>query len=230
MDKVYKIYRYTSPSGKYYIGTTHQRLERRARSGKHYKDSRLFYEAIQKYGWENFSVDILDSSPNQEKAFLLERYYIEKYRSNETEFGYNLASGGRKGCKQHPSSVKLNSVHHMGKGHPLSEETKKKLSIAHIGKPGPKFTEEQRKKISDRRKGVKFSSEHCKHISESKIGVYARGKNPKARKVLCIETGEIFDCLADAGDWAKCSSHNISSVCTGHLKTSGGYHWKYWEV
>lgn len=230
MDKIYKIYRYTSPSGKFYIGTTCQKLERRARKGKNYEECRLFCQAIQKYGWENFSVDILDTSTSQEEAFALEQFYIAKYHSNNSSFGYNLASGGRKGCKQHPSTVKLNSIHHKGKSHPISEETKKKLSISHTGKPEPHFTEAQRKQFSEQRKGVRFSPEHCKHISECKKGVYVRGNNPKARKVICVETGTVFNCLADAGEWAKCSSHNISSVCTGHLKTSGGYHWKYWEV
>ena len=230
MSKVYKIYCYTSPSGKYYIGTTCQRLERRARGGKFYKECRLFYEAILKYGWENFTVDILDTSASQKEAFLLEQFYISQYHSNDSAFGYNLASGGTKGCKQHSSTVELNSLHHKGKRHPISDETKKKISKAHIGKPGPHFTEAQRKKFSEQRKGIRFSPEHRKHISECKKGVYVRGNNPKARKVVCVETGVVFDCLADAGEWAKCSSHNISSVCTGHLKTSGGYHWKYLEV
>lgn len=230
MGRAYKIYRYTSPSGKCYIGATCQSLPRRARNGEDYKECRLFYAAIQKYGWENFSVDVLDVSTNQEEAFRLEQFYISKYHSNDSRFGYNLASGGRKGCKQHETTIKLNSDKHKGKRHPLSDETKRKISASRLGKPGPVFSKEQRQKMSDQRKGVKFSKEHCKHISESKKGVYAREKNPKARRVLCVETNHVFNCLADAGDWANCSSHNISSVCTGHLKTSGGYHWKYMEV
>ena len=230
MEKLYKIYRYTSPSGKIYIGTTHQNLERRARNGENYRECRLFYEAIQKYGWKNFIVDILDTSINQDEAFLLEQFYISKYKSNDSRYGYNLASGGRKGCKQHQSTIKINSEKHRGKKHPMSDSTKQKISLARIGKPGPHFTEEQRKQFSESRKGVPFTPEHCKHISESKKGMVVRSANPKARKVQCVETGEIFDCMADAGEWASCSNHNISSVCNGRLKTSGGYHWKYVEV
>lgn len=49
-----------------------------------------------------------------------------------------------------------------------------------------------------------------------------------ARKVLCVETGEVFNSLTDAANAKKCLSSTICSVCkkTGK-KTAGGYHWEY---
>lgn len=50
----------------------------------------------------------------------------------------------------------------IGKHH--TEETKKKMSLAHKGK---KMSEEQKKKISNAMKGREFTEEHRKKISEN---------------------------------------------------------------
>ena len=58
------IYCYTSPSGKKYIGKTKTSLKERAKNNaKGYKGCPVFYNAIQKYGWENFEVEILEEVP-----------------------------------------------------------------------------------------------------------------------------------------------------------------------
>ena len=51
------------------------------------------------------------------------------------------------------------------------------------------------------------------------------GKPPK--KVLCVETGEIFPSVHDAHRKTGVRYDHISEVCRGKLKTSGGYHWRY---
>lgn len=56
----------------------------------------------------------------------------------------------------------------------------------------------------------------------------AREKQKK--KVLCIETGEIFNGLKEAAQ--KCglaTNSGISSCCKGRQKSAGGYHWKFIE-
>jgi hypothetical protein len=45
------------------------------------------------------------------------------------------------------------------------------------------------------------------------------------RKVLCIETGEIFSSIVDAEK--EKGGRSISRVCKGSRKVSGGFHWKY---
>lgn len=89
------IYMYTSPSGKKYIGQTVQSLKQRARNGKGYKNCGLFYKAIQKYGFENFQVQILEEAPinlldEKEKEWIS---FLNTQRPN----GYNLAVGGESG-------------------------------------------------------------------------------------------------------------------------------------
>lgn len=56
-----------------------------------------------------------------------------------------------------------------------------------------------------------------------KIHIKAQGK-----KVICLETGRIFDSQTLAAEWygLKTSFH-ISGCCKGKRKTAGGYHWKF---
>ena len=51
------------------------------------------------------------------------------------------------------------------------------------------------------------------------------GTNKK--KVLCIETNEIFESATEAAHSKGISFGNICAVCRGDRKTTGGYHWKY---
>lgn len=87
------IYMYTSPSGKHYIGQTIQSLIARSGSdGKYYKGSKKFYEAILKYGFKNFKIDILEECLIEELNEK-EKYYIKKYNSLFPN-GYNISEGG----------------------------------------------------------------------------------------------------------------------------------------
>lgn len=56
----------------------------------------------------------------------------------------------------------------------------------------------------------------------------ASNKN-NVKKVLCVETNEIFSSLSEAERQTNISHENISKVCRGKRKTAGGYHWKYVE-
>ena len=90
------IYKYTSPSGKSYIGQTIQTKEQRERHGKGYERCPVFYKAIQKYGIENFTYEILEEV-EQEKLDEREIYYISLYDTLVPN-GYNVSTGGLQGC------------------------------------------------------------------------------------------------------------------------------------
>ena len=66
---------------KIYIGITGQKPERRWRNGQGYKTSTYFYNAIQKYGWDNFEHIILQFNLTQQEAEEKEKYYIQKYNT-----------------------------------------------------------------------------------------------------------------------------------------------------
>ena len=91
------------------------------------------------------------------------------------------------------------------------------------------FSEESRKKMSEKGKGRKFSEEHKQKLSEAR-----KGKKPNTKKVICVETGQIFDCIKDAERETKIN--HIGRCCKGkqsyagrHPKTNEKLHWKFVE-
>lgn len=94
-DKQYTVYKHTNKiNGKIYIGITKQDPKRRWQNGKGYKGT-YFGNAIEKYGWDNFSHSILFERLDIKEACKLEKEYIKYYKSNKKEYGYNIADGGQ---------------------------------------------------------------------------------------------------------------------------------------
>lgn len=66
-------------------------------------------------------------------------------------------------------------------------------------------------------------------------GVKCINKTKKERgllkKVVCVETGEIFDSVADASRKIGCDPSSIVHICNHRSKTYtvGGYHWCYFD-
>jgi hypothetical protein len=98
------IYKYTSLSGKSYIGQTRQGLKKRADwSGKGYNQSTYFYNAIRKYGFKNFSTETLHAIDEESLDILLIRLNeLEclEIQANNTIYpnGYNIQTGGNVGA------------------------------------------------------------------------------------------------------------------------------------
>lgn len=109
--KKYILYKHTSPSGKVYIGITCKAPEARWGSdGNGYKNQPYFWNAINKYGWENIKHEVLLCDLSKEEACEKEKEYIAKYRSNEPSYGYNMTSGGDVGFKHSPDVVAVISA------------------------------------------------------------------------------------------------------------------------
>ena len=88
---MYKIYRITNlANGKIYIGQTKQALKQRFNEHASRSTSAL-HEAINKYGRESFKIDVLDETELQSIADEREKYWTEFYKSNDENFGYNIA-------------------------------------------------------------------------------------------------------------------------------------------
>ena len=96
LDKTYIIYMHKNLiNNKVYIGQTNQTLTARCKNGEGYIDSPKFYNAIQKYGWNNFEHIILEKDiVSVDEADEKERYWIKYY--NSIEDGYNISEGGGK--------------------------------------------------------------------------------------------------------------------------------------
>ena len=101
--KIWCVYKHTliaegEHKGWSYIGITRTTLKERWKDGKGYIKQSLFYNAIQKYGWNNFSHEILEENIlTKECAEEREKYWINYYhtwiRDPECR-GYNLLPGG----------------------------------------------------------------------------------------------------------------------------------------
>lgn len=93
-DLKWLVYRHTSPSGKVYIGITSKEdpKERWGAGGHLYKHNSLFWNAIQKYGWDNIEHEILCENMEEEDAKEMEIALIAQYKSEG--ISYNITDGG----------------------------------------------------------------------------------------------------------------------------------------
>lgn len=187
----YIVYKHTCPNGKGYIGITSQDVKERWKNGKGYIGA-LFYKAIQKYGWENIKHEVLFEGLTKEQAEEKEIELIALYKSNQREYGYNVANGGGTNSGFHISeetkkilsekSKANNARYWLGKTHsaetrqliseqrkgkPHSEETKKKISTS---LKGIQRTETTRQLMSEARRGKKLSAEHKEKLSKAHKG------------------------------------------------------------
>jgi len=148
--KTYKIYKCTNNiNEKVYIGYTHKSLEKRmiehrscSKNGSYY----LLHKALQKYGEDNFSWEIIFESKDKEHVLgKMESYFIKEHNSYfETGYGYNMTHGGQGGMtdKKHTTETKeklkiarsKRVVEPMlGKKH--SDEAKEKMKLARQNNP-----------------------------------------------------------------------------------------------
>lgn len=204
-------------NNKKYVGITCQKPSQRWRNGKGYKNGSFAY-AIKKYGWENFSHEILFDKLNREQACKKEIELILKYNTMDKSKGYNLCEGGN-----------------LTTGYHYTEEAKQKMSESrkdrHAGEKNPMYgkkgilapaygrhmTYEQRKKISESKKGK--TTDYIKSL-QKKINQYdLKGNFIKTWNSI----SEIEKCMDIKGT-------HISRVCLNKRKTTGNYIWKYYNM
>lgn len=166
------IYKITNKiNGKVYIGQTIHSLE--ARWKRHLKCARdgvdtHLYQAIRKYGEENFIPEIVCEANTKKELNILETYYIQEYDS--IHVGYNMVDGGNNNVMFIPEVKE----HH--KEVVSSDEIRQKISngMKKYRSEHP-FTNEQKKVFSDRAKGNKNGEGNPSHsVACLCIGKYGR--------------------------------------------------------
>lgn len=82
--------------GRKYIGLTKYSNypNKRWCNGKGYKEQSYFWNAIQKYGWDNFKHEIVFESLTKEQACNKEKALIKLFNTTDDKFGFNLTAGG----------------------------------------------------------------------------------------------------------------------------------------
>lgn len=119
-----KFYIYTihnALNNKVYVGwsidpQTRWTKHKRVAAGSRTKEKFYIHRALSKYGIDSFIFSILQEFSNETDVLQAEKYWIKFFNSLDSNYGYNLTAGGE-GTS----------------GRKLSEETKNKISKAHIG-------------------------------------------------------------------------------------------------
>ena len=221
----YVVYCHTNKiNGKRYIGITSRKPEYRWKNGEGYSHNHHFYCSIKKYGWDNFSHDILYSDLSKEEAWEIEKSLIEKYGTTNQDKGYNIGTGGEHGAE--------------GSRRTEAQKIKKSAQMKSIMND-PAIVE----KIRQSRRGIKFSDEHIKNLRISHLGktppnkgipmsdqqraVLRERKIKKMKKVYCFETNTVYDSIAEAARVTGVRAGNLHGVCEGLRKHTGGYHFRY---
>lgn len=103
-EKTYIVYKHTNKvNKKVYIGITKygDNPNQRWKNGMGYVENKKFFPDIVKFGWDNFTHEILARNLDANEAIILERKYIAKFEC--VEKGYNNAHSGSipsdAGCK-----------------------------------------------------------------------------------------------------------------------------------
>ncbi len=230
-------------NGKIYIGKTNN-LKRRFRdhkqsSKKYYRGKYPIVRALQKYGWHNFDVQILEyfDEIENEKLLDIEAEWIKKLDATNREKGYNI-------CKRSTDRTKVKVLKKikLRKKRILSKEHKRKISEACKGKNGNKGVRKKGKK----RIGINnpFYGHHHSQKSKEKIKLIHLGKKcphqEKSVKQIDKNTKEIikiWPSITEASIALKGNKHGSSSIaqaCKKYITPKGyvikqayGFKWEY---
>jgi len=193
-------------NGKIYIGKTvdfRGRFSKHKQCHKNSKDGYYLKNAIMKYGWESFKVDIIeifeDFNKLTDNPSLLEResHYINLFDSTNPEKGYNFCkySTDRTGVPHTPEAKEKmrqkalartytqeekDRLRTINIGRKLSEEHKEKIRRGNLGKF---VSDETRKKLSEASKGKPKSKEAVEKTRKANLGrVCSEETREKMRK------------------------------------------------
>lgn len=155
---IWSIYLITNTVNmKVYVGQTNGKIRHRFWTHCNSDGCPKIHRAIKKYGVEQFRIRTLLRVDSQEAADAFEIRYIDYF--NSIENGYNLKTGGSRGCH--------------------NEETKEKIRLAHLGS---KRTPEQCATMAASKMGEKnpmfgkpHSEEHKARLSASMKGMHNSG-------------------------------------------------------
>lgn len=200
-ENKYCVYMHTCLiNNKKYIGITNSISHRWGASGKNYK-CQYFYRAINKHGWDNFIHEVLVENLKLEEAKSIEIEMIEKYKTTNKKFGYNISSGGD--CRNEHT-----------------KEAKEKMSLARIGrfkgKDSPRFgikhSEETREKIKEALKCVDWEPIKEKISESNSIQIIQLSKDGNFIKEWSSITIASENCGISQNTIIRCCKHISKSV------------------
>lgn len=210
-------------NGKRYIGQAvniHKRLQ--GHKQKRNKGTRL-YNAIAKYGWENFKIFLVERVDDISKLDEREQFWMDTFQSYDGDKGYNI-------CR-----IASNT-----RGRRFSEKTRARLrEIAsgrtgeHNGFYGKHHSEETKRRIGTVN-ATKIRTEATKAKLKAARSVSGSGKPPRPVAqvdVITRKTVRIWPSLGEAARHFGASLGSIIGCCRGvrGRKTVKGWIWRYVE-
>jgi group I intron endonuclease len=253
MTGIYKITNRVNQ--KFYIGQSKD-IEKRWKDHKQEKSRKqntILQRAFAKYGIENFDFEVLQECTKEELNELEVKYIAEFKAQGKAE--YNIAEGGYGDPLKYKTEEELEIIRekvraaNIGKklseehkrkigesqtGKKVSDEAKRKISIGNTGKKRSEETKEKHKIAMNNRSEEekektleKMRKSYANRSKESKERHRLSLAN-KRRKVVCIETGEIFESIALASKifGKPCLENGIRQAIVKPSLTAGGYHWR----
>ena len=194
MGYIYKIT--NKVNNKVYIGQTIRTLEERWQqhlAAAKRQENRRLYDSMNHHGYENFIIEPIIEASNEELNNL-EMYYIAKYQSTDTLYGYNMTAGGGAIAGSLPpevEAVRAAKISAALSGRKQPQELIQKRSDALRGKPRSlesrlKYSEAQklrylRNPISHRR-GICLSDETKQKLREANLGKKQSDETKAKRK------------------------------------------------
>ena len=227
---MYKIYKYTSPSGGVYIGQTSQEVDQRAqKDGKGYlsinKNTGEYLQpaiahAIIKYGWNNLKKEILFDNLSSQEADEKEKELIEFYRNGGK--CYNIASGGKGIPGVNERKIKQYSL----QGTFIREWDSLKEAEKYLNKPKAEAN------ISACCLGKKNRaygyiwrySDDPNNLEVKPLTPYRAPIDQYTREEDYITT---YQTIAEASKQTGIGDTSIGNCLRGRSKSAGGYVWKF---
>lgn len=224
IPKSFSLYMHINKiNNKKYIGITKQNPKYRWRSdGSGYFRSPCFYNAIKKYGWENFEHIILLDNLTEKEAELLEQEYIKKFNTRNNKYGYNMTDGGDGSFNIIVTQETRDKLSKAGKGKKRSLETRQKLSLSKLGKRPTQETL------------IKLSISHLGHRpNENQKRALQLGSISRLTPIYCEdEFGNRIDFNSIKSASKKFNiprlNKSFKQIAENHWKC-GGYYWYYKE-
>lgn len=249
-ERNYKVYMHTNKiNRKVYIGITKQKPKYRwKKDGKGYskKDNVYFYNAIQKYGWDNFEHEIIASNLTKDEAEKFEILLIREFDSTNRNLGYNIQNGGNT-TGTHSVEVR-EKLSKMKKGIPTGligglSAIAKEVDVYSID--GEYVCSFESMNLASEKFGSDVSNicACCNGKIKTSMGMVFRYKGDRfdkfqvnhvvyGKKVACLDlnTGEVvnvYDSLEIASKIHNISKSQIVRYCKDQVKNKLKFDWKY---
>lgn len=207
---MYTIYAHiNSINKKAYIGITKRKPEERwGKNGYGYRKQTKFFNAILKYGWNNFEHKILEKAESEDIALEKEAYYIQKFDSIQN--GYNIAPLGCKDIspKKPVFCLSTNTLYES-----ISEAARKNETV-----PNEIIRNCQGK--SGKVKNKEWTYWDVKNAVPKEKQIFSQDYSYCSKKIYCIELDQTFNSIKQASKELNLEYQPLLNTINGKRRQS----------